>query len=216
MNGNRMDNAIWTGIPTKPLLEQANPQADFVMAHAVDGYSVGFPLMELEESFLAYGMNGERLPRKHGYPVRLLVPGNWGEVNVKWIDELEIQEEEEDGYWETKGWEGTGEVKTVAKIKAVNETGDRIQVGGHAYAGTRGIRAVEVSIDGGDSWEEATLSEPLAGQDVWRQWKYEYDDPGDHEVVARAIEEDGTVQPEERTGSFPSGPSGWVRRTIED
>ncbi len=214
LNGDRMDNAIWTGVPIKPLLKQATPQADFVMAHAVDGYSVGFPLAELDGAFLAYGMNGERLPRKHGYPVRLLVPGNWGEVNVKWIDELEIQDEEEDGYWETKGWEGTGEVKTVAKIKAVNEIGDQIQVGGHAYAGTRGVRAVEVSIDGGDSWREATLSEPLAGQDVWRQWKYEYDDPGDHEVIARAIEADGTVQPKEETGSFPSGPSGWVSKTV--
>jgi hypothetical protein len=92
---------------------------------------------------------------------------------------------------------------------------DRIQVGGHAYAGTRGITAVEVSIDGGDSWREATLSEPLGGQDVWRQWKLEYDPPGStHEVVARAVEADGTVQTSEETDSSPDGPSGWVSRTV--
>jgi DMSO/TMAO reductase YedYZ molybdopterin-dependent catalytic subunit len=214
VNGRRMDNAIWTGVPIGTLLNKANPRGDFVMAHAVDGYSVGFPLDELEEGFLAFGMNGERLPRKHGYPVRLLVPGNWGEVNVKWIEELEIQNEEEDGYWEKKGWEGTGEVKTVAKIKTVNRVDGRVQVGGQAYAGTRGVSAVEVSVGGGE-WQEATLSDPLPGQDVWRQWTYEFDDDGGSpEVVARAIEEDGTVQPEEQTGPFPSGPSGWVSRTV--
>jgi DMSO/TMAO reductase YedYZ molybdopterin-dependent catalytic subunit len=214
LNGNRMDNAIWTGVPIEPLLDRANPRGDFVMGHAVDGYSVGFPREELEGAFLAYGMNGERLPRKHGYPVRLLVPGNWGEVNVKWIDELEIQNEEEDGYWEKKGWEGTGEVKTVAKIKTVNRVDGRVQVGGHAYAGTRGVRAVEVSVGGGE-WQEATLSDPLPGQDVWRQWKYEFDDDGGNpEVVARAIEEDGTIQPDDETGPFPTGPSGWVSRTV--
>jgi DMSO/TMAO reductase YedYZ molybdopterin-dependent catalytic subunit len=216
LNGNRMDNAIWTGTPIKPLLEETNPQGNFVMARAVDGYFVGFPLEALERGFLAYGMNGERLPRRHGYPVRLLVPGNWGEVNVKWIDEIEILREEREGYWEQKGWEGTGPVKTVAKIKAVNRVNDRIQVGGHAYAGTRGVSGVEVSTDGGDSWQAATLSEPLAGQDVWRQWMFEYDPPGStHEVIARAIEDDGTVQTSEETGSAPSGPSGWVSRTID-
>jgi DMSO/TMAO reductase YedYZ molybdopterin-dependent catalytic subunit len=215
LNGRRMDNAIWTGVPIKPLIDEANPQGEYVMARAVDDYFVGFPLDALEEGFLAYGMNGEHLPREHGYPVRLLVPGRWGEVNVKWISEIEVTRELQEGYWEQKGWEGTGPVKTVAKIKAVNRMDDRIQVGGHAYAGTRGITAVEVSIDGGDSWREATLSEPLAGQDVWRQWKLEYDPPGStHEVVARAVEADGTVQTSEETDSSPDGPSGWVSRTV--
>jgi len=214
VNGNRMDNGLWTGVPIGALLNEANPRGDFVMAHAVDGYSVGFPLDELEGAFLAFGMNGERLPRKHGYPVRLLVPGNWGEVNVKWITELEIQDEEEDGYWEKKGWEGTGEVKTVAKIKTVHRVDGQVRVGGHAYAGTRGVSAVEVSVGGGE-WQEATLSDPLPGQDVWRQWKHEFDDEeGSQEVVARVIEDDGTVQPEEATGPFPTGPSGWVSRTV--
>ena len=213
-NGDKMDNAIWTGVPIGPLLNEANPRGDFVMVHAVDGYSVGFPLEALEGSFLAYGMNGERLPRKHGYPVRLLVPGHWGEVNAKWIEEIEIQNEEEKGYWEKKGWQGTGPVNTVAKIKAENRVDGRIQVGGQAYAGTRGVSEVQVSIDGGE-WQDATLSDPLPGQDVWRQWKYEFDDDGaDHEVVARAIENDGDVQPDEETGSFPSGASGWVSRTV--
>ena len=216
LNGNKMDNALWTGVPVGPLIERANPRGDYVMARAVDDYFEEFPLEALRGSFLAYGMNGERLPRRHGYPVRLLVPGHWGEINVKWIDEIEVLTNPDKGYWEEKGWHGTGPVKTVAKIKAINRMGDRIQVGGHAYAGTRGVSAVEVSIDGGDTWQEATVSDRLPGQDVWRQWSHEYDSPGSrHEVVARAIEDDGTVQPEEETGSFPSGPSGWVTRTVQ-
>ena len=72
-----------------------------------------------------------------------------------------------------------------------------------------------MSTDGGDTWAEATLSEVLPGEDVWRQWVYEYERPGrEHEVVVRAVEVDGTVQPEAASNAFPSGPSGWVSRTI--
>jgi len=232
LNGKKMDNALWTGVDVMDIVERANPQSDCecVMLRAADDYYEEFPIAALNGGMLAYQMNGRPLPRSHGYPLRALVPGHWGEINVKWLTEIEVLEREADGYWEERGWHGTGPVETVAKIHAVNTLPEgRKQVGGHAYAGTRGVSAVEVSTDGGDTWNEATLSEPLMesvdwegdpGQtphapDVWRQWAYEYDDPGRrHEVVARAIEADGTVQPEERRESFPNGPSGWVSRTV--
>ena len=186
------------------------------MLRAADGFYEEFPLSALEDGFLAFGMNGETLPRSHGYPARALIPGHWGEINVKWLTEIEVLTREVDGYWEERGWQGTGPVNTVAKLHHQTRLpGGRIQVGGHAYAGTRGIRAVEVSTDGGDTWVEATLAEALPGEDVWRQWVYEYDRPGrEHEVVVRAVEADGTVQPETASNAFPSGPSGWVSRTI--
>lgn len=88
-------------------------------------------------------------------------------------------------------------------------------VGGHAYAGTRGIDRVEVSVDGGDTWSDADLSESLPGDDVWRQWVRRYDPPeGEHEVVVRAVDGTGTLQPAEEPDAFPSGPSGWVKRTV--
>ena len=227
LNGEKMDTALWTGVPVSVLLDRAGvtagPEGETasetccVMVRAVDGYYQEFPLGALEDAFLAFGMNGRRLPRGHGYPVRLLVPGHWGEINVKWVTEIEVLTEERTGYWEKRGWHGTGPVNTVAKLHAVERhEGDVVEVGGHAYAGTRGIRRVEVSTDGGETWDDATLSEPLPGSDVWRQWRYEWDaDPGEHEVVVRAIDGEGDVQPREFSQPFPSGATGWVSRTVE-
>jgi DMSO/TMAO reductase YedYZ molybdopterin-dependent catalytic subunit len=217
LNGKKLDNALWTGVPIMDLVDPAGPAEECcVMLRAADGFFEEFPLSALSDGFLAYGMNGSALPRGHGYPVRALIPGHWGEINVKWITEIEILEEEQDGYWEKRGWHGTGPVNTVAKLYVVNTDGDGIEVAGHAYAGTRGIDGVEVSTDGGNSWTEATLSEPLPGEDVWRQWTYSYDPPsGEHEVVVRATDGEGTLQPKEESSPFPSGPAGWVSRTVQ-
>jgi hypothetical protein len=197
-------------------MEGTDPQGEYVLLHGKDGYSVGFPLAAFQDGLLAYGMNGKVLPRAHGFPVRMLVPGHWGETNMKWITEIEVTDELQDGYWEKKGWEGTGPVHTVAKVHAVNRLGDgRIEVGGHAYAGTRGVSAVEVSIDGGESWQEAQVSEDLSSEDVWRQYRFEYDAPGEkHEVLARAIEDDGTIQTEETQDDFPGGATGYASKTV--
>jgi DMSO/TMAO reductase YedYZ molybdopterin-dependent catalytic subunit len=186
------------------------------MLRAEDGYYEEFPLAALEPGLLAFGMNGRTLPSEHGAPVRALVPGHWGEVNVKWLTEIDVLEEEATGYWEKRGWHGTGPVNTVAKLstKGVRQD-DTAYVAGHAYAGTRGIDRVEVSIDGGSTWQAATLSEPLPGDDVWRQWRYGFQPEGSHEVVVRAIDGTGTLQPRERSDAFPSGATGWVRTTFE-
>ncbi|MFB6095444.1 MAG: molybdopterin-dependent oxidoreductase, partial [Halodesulfurarchaeum sp.] len=217
LNGPKMDNALWTGIPVNTLLDRARPIGEYVMLRAVDGYFEEFPLAALRGGFLAYGMNGDLLPHGHGYPVRALVPGHWGEVNVKWIDEIEVLSEPAKGFWEQRGWHGTGPVNTIAKLWAVNRLDDgRVQVGGHAYAGTRGISAVEVSTDGGASWSKATLSPPLEGDDVWRQWSYEWD-PSQQTptLVVRAIDGTGTIQPRAEAQPFPSGATGWVRQSID-
>jgi len=225
LNGEKMDTALWTGVPVSELLDRAGTDASencCVLVRAVDGYYQEFPLSALEDSLLAFGMNGRRVPRGHGYPVRLLVPGHWGEINVKWVTEIEVLNEEQEGYWEKRGWHGTGPVNTVAKLHAVNRLGDgdsggaRVEVAGHAYAGTRGIQTVEVSTDGGETWNEAALSDPLPGEDVWRQWRYEWAaDPGEHDVVVRATDGEGDLQPREFSQPYPSGATGWVSRTVE-
>lgn len=218
LNGTQMDTALWTGIPVDALLDRATPDSacDCVMLRAADDYYEEFPLDALRGGLLAYRMNGAVLPRKHGFPLRALVPGHWGEVNVKWLTDIELLEREQDGYWEQQGWHGTGPVETVAKLHAVNRLDDgHVEVGGHAYAGTRGIRTVRVSTDGGDTWAEATLSESLPGDDAWRQWRYEYEPPpGDHEVVVYAIDGTGDRQPREQSDAFPDGPTGWVSRSV--
>jgi DMSO/TMAO reductase YedYZ molybdopterin-dependent catalytic subunit len=215
LNGKKMDTAVWTASPIEPILEMADVDSGCgcVMLRSTDGFYEEFPLEALRDGLLAYGMNGEELPPAHGYPVRALVPGHWGEVNVKWLDEIEILNEEAKGYWEKRGWQGTGPVNTVAKLHHTPD-GDGY-VGGHAYAGTRGISGVEVSIDGGDTWNEAELTDPLPGDDVWRQWRYELPGSGTYEVVVRAIDDNGDVQTQEQSSPAPSGATGWVSQTVE-
>jgi DMSO/TMAO reductase YedYZ molybdopterin-dependent catalytic subunit len=217
LNGKKMDTAVWTGTPIKPLLEEVDPEGECgcAMLRAEDDYFVQFPIEALEDGFLAWEMNGQPLPTSHGQPVRILIPGHWGETNVKWLEEIELLEEEMDGYWEQRGWHGTGPVNTVAKLWSTTELDSgRMELAGHAYAGTRGIERVEVSTDGGESWTDADLSEPLPGDDVWRQWRYEFQPSGSHDVVVRAVDGEGTLQPEDRSESFPSGATGWVRQTV--
>lgn len=218
LNGKKMDTALWTTTPISELLYQVKPTSDCscVVLRAVDGYYEEFPISALRNGALAYRMNGGPLPPKHGYPVRALIPGHWGEISVKWLTEIEFLRREITGYWEKRGWHGTGPVTTVAKLHVVNHLeGNRVQIGGHAYAGTRGIMRVEVSIDGGKSWTDAQLNEPLPGIDVWRQWSYTFQPRREkHRVVVRAVDGDGTLQPKEPSSAIPDGASGWVNRMI--
>jgi DMSO/TMAO reductase YedYZ molybdopterin-dependent catalytic subunit len=228
LNGKKIDTALWTGVPIEELLPDL-PDECCVMLRAADDYYEEFPMAALRDGFLAYRMNGRSLPRGHGHPVRALIPGHWGEINVKWLTEIEVLEEEADGYWEERGWHGTGPVNTVAKLHSVSATDTGVRVGGHAYAGTRGIDRVEVSTDGGDSWAEATLSDPLPGAvdaatgdslrdeaaDAWRMWAHEYDATEPHEVVVRAIDGTGTVQTETEQRAFPRGATGWVSQQVD-
>jgi len=215
LNGLQMDNALWSGVPVAELLDEAGTRGSFVMLRAWDSYYNELPLEALQPGLLADRMNGRPLPRGHGAPIRALVPGHWGEVNVKWLTEIEVLDRPAEGYWEKRGWEGTGPVKTVAKLRRTNDTGrGRVELAGHAYAGTRGIRAVEVSRDGGETWTEAELSEPLPGEDVWRQWRHAYTATESHEVVVRAIDDTGAVQIPEASGPRPDGATGWVSQEV--
>lgn len=243
LNGYKIDTALWTGTPLAPILEEAGAGEECcVRLEAADGYYHAFPREALERGFLAWGMNGKPLPRAHGAPVRVLIPGHWGEINVKWVTDIEVREEPATGFWEERGWHGSGPVETVAKIHTVTrrtggdggdgdddaEEGDaRVLVGGHTYAGTRGVDRVEVSTDGGETWTEAELSEPLPGAtpvgatpssepaaDAWRMWRHEYVDPSGHEVIARVVERDGTVQSADESDAFPRGATGWVSREV--
>lgn len=218
LDDEKMDTALWTVVPVSEILDRAGvtDAASHVMLRAADDYYQEFPVEVLESAVLAYRMNGRPLPRGHGFPVRALVPGHWGEINVKWLEEIEILDREAEGYWEKRGWHGTGPVHTVAKIETTSRESGTRTVAGHAYAGTRGVSAVEVSVDGGETWNEATLSEPLPGEDVWRQWAFEYEPSGSHEVVARAREADGTLQPQKRTEPYPSGATGWDSEIISN
>lgn len=214
MNAIRIGTAVWTGLPVAALLDRAGPNGEYVKLVAADRYSEVVPIEMLDDALLVYAMNGRALPREHGFPARIIVPGTWGKVNVKWVSGIEVLTEEEEGFWSE--WAGTSSVNTVAKLWQANPTEDGMELAGHAYAGPRGISAVEVSTDGGDSWNEATLSEPLPHAATWRQWRYEWTPERDSvEVVVRAIDGEGQLQPEEYSKPKPDGATGWVSRRVE-
>ena len=215
LNGEKMDNAVWTGVPATEIIGQAGADSEFVVMHADDGFHNTIPMDVFEQSYLVYGMNGLELPRDHGHPVRVIVPGHWGEVNVKWLTRIEFTDEDVDGYWEERGWEGTGEVSAVAKLWTAEQREGGLLLGGQAYDGHDGVSAVKVSLDGGETWEEAELSERLSVGDGWRQWRHEAAlDPGEYEVMVHAIDDEGEVQQREPSDAFPDGATGWVSDTV--
>lgn len=219
IDGEKLDTAVWTGVRIGDILEDVGINGSHVMLYGADDYYYSMSIESFEECLLAYGMNGFELPQQHGYPVRLLVPNRWGKLHVKWLTDVEVISSRQGGFWEAQGWHGMGPVNAVTKIDRISRPGDRIQLVGHAYAGARGVEAVEVTLDGGDSWEEARLSEPLPNSDTLRQWVYEIDADTEPEgdafdLYARTVDGEGAVQPRERSDPFPDGATGWVQRSL--
>src|SRR6185503_1730228 len=118
---------------------------------SIDEFSAGLPptVADDPETLIVYEMNGEPLPREHGYPARLLVPGRYGMLNPKWLTAIRALREDYLGWYEQRNWNRDGIVKTMARIDipvdgALLRPGAQ-RVAGIAYAGDRGIQMVEVS-----------------------------------------------------------------------
>jgi RNA polymerase sigma-70 factor (ECF subfamily) len=147
-----------------------------VVFHAVGGYSDSLPVAKALDpaTVVAYGMNGRSLPRAHGFPARIIAPGIYGMKNVKWLERIEVVDYDYEGYWQrSDGWDNIAEIKTASRIDVPAELtslGPGGVVAGLAWAGDRGIRRVEVSLDGGATWVPATLRRELA-RAAWRQWR---------------------------------------------
>ena len=225
-----ISTAIWNGIRLKDLLEksQVKPDAKYIVFRCADGYDVGIPLERglQEGSILAYGMNGEALTTKHGYPVRAIIPGLYGMMNPKWITEIELVGEIYEGYWQKKGWANNAQYNThsfivipgsdpVRKVfrslGALNiVVGEEIPIAGVAFAGDRGILKVEVSSDGGATWKEARIKDPLSPY-TWVLWATELNVTmkGNYKIIVRATDKTGKIQTAEVRDPFPNGAMGY-------
>jgi DMSO/TMAO reductase YedYZ molybdopterin-dependent catalytic subunit len=224
VGGPYIGTARWLGVPLAPLLREVGvrPGADQVLARSVDGMTIGTPtaaLLDGREPLLCVGMNGEPLPVEHGFPVRMLTPGLYGYVGAcKWLRDLEATTfADVDAYWVERGWVPQGTVKTASRIDRpapfTRLEAVTVPVAGVAWAQGRGIRAVEVQVDGGP-WEPATLL-PVPSVDTWVQWRYDWAaTPGSHTLVVRATDGTGAVQPEARATPFPDGATGWHTITV--
>jgi len=157
-------------------------------------------------------MNGQPLPDRHGYPLRLLVPSAYGEVSVKWLTQIEIVDEAESGYYETQGWQPRF-VQTMSRIDSPKKgqlvkAGSTVRMQGIAYAADRGISQVEVSADGGSTWTPAqiTYGKPM----TWSVWQAEWapSELGPAVLKVRARDGKGDPQVETSRGFAPAGSTG--------
>jgi DMSO/TMAO reductase YedYZ molybdopterin-dependent catalytic subunit len=222
-----ISNAVWKGLPLRDLLDQAGvlSGAARVRLQGVDNYTDTIPLEKAMEptTLLAYEMNGAPLPDRHGYPLRVIVPGYFGEKNVKWVTRVEVTDANTKGFYEAQGWGPDFIVPTRSRIDvpddwafvSLGKLTAPIQVKGIAFGGDRGISRVEVSFDDGQTWIEAEIYYS-GGNLAWSLWKAQWTPSaaGDYPLLVRATDGEGDVQEwEEDRGPF-SGTSGLHRINV--
>ncbi len=222
-----ISNAVWKGLPLRDLLDQAGvlSGAARVRLHGVDNYTDTIPLEKAMEpsTLLAYEMNDAPLPDRHGYPLRVIVPGYFGEKNVKWLTRVEVSDGNSKGFYEAQGWGPDFIVPTRSRIDvpddwafvSLGKLTAPIEVKGIAYGGARGISRVEFSYDDGKTWSDTEIYYS-GGNLAWSLWKTQWTPvaTGDYALVVRATDGEGDVQEwEEDRGPF-SGVSGLHRVNV--
>ncbi len=186
------------------------------------------------EVMLAYGMNGQDLPFLNGYPLRLVVPGYYGTYWVKHLNEITVIDQVYDGFWMKTAYRipdndcncvtpGTAPAATIPinrlKVRSfITNLADgatvksgTVRIKGIAFDGGTGIRGVEISADGGQTWRPATLGKDL-GAYSFRVWDIAVAlAAGPHALKARATSNAGETQPLEPLWN----PAGYLRNVVE-
>lgn len=232
-----ISNARWGGVRLRDVLMQAGYKPgdeghvsfeglDKDQSGTVYGASIPFKKAMSPEGdvLLAYEMNGEELPRDHGFPLRVVVPGVVGARNVKWLARITVGPEESQSHWQQKDYKGfspsvTWDTVDFSKAPAIQEMsvqsaitepspGTRVSPGvltvkGYAWSGGgQSVIRVDVSLDGGKSWHEAKLTgeEQLPGQAwAWKLWQLETSVPTGTEelnIVCKVVDINYNEQPD--------------------
>jgi sulfite oxidase len=224
-------NGRWRGVRLADVLQRAGMKAGAVEI-LLDGADVPLGTMaDFQRSIpvkkalhpntlLAYSMNGETLPVKHGFPLRAVVPGWAGDSWIKWITSVRVLNEEFSGFWMKNAYvyprkttppgtvvapEAMAPVTSLRVKSAIAfpengarvESGKRIVIRGAAWSGDSGpVNAVDVSLDRGRTWKAARLTGEMT-RFGWRLWEYPWTplDDGYHVVLSRARDAGGDVQP---------------------
>ncbi len=176
------------------------------------------PAAAMQDALLAWEMNGEPIPLAHGGPLRLIVPGFTGVNNIKYIKQLAFTAQESDAKIMSHGYRITPpggksdpsqpSVQEMSVKSWINaplpedgtlKAGSMAQIQGVAFGGMHAVKGVEVSTDGGKTWNAARLVGPDLGKYAWRQFVLQAKlAPGSHMLASRATDEAGNVQPETR------------------
>ncbi len=221
--GPAMGNAVWTATALAPMLEKAlgtmSRENLRVVFHAADGFysSVPLELAMNSLSWIAYKMNGEALPLKHGFPARVLLPGIYGMKQPRWLSKIEIVKSPWfKGHWETRGYCDECKIKMTARIDSARPQKDGSWiVTGIALCGAETVGNVEVSFDDGTTWQTATItSEQLP--DAWVTWQITWKpaNKGEYVLATRVTDAKGNRQIERNSTSFPSGSTGLHRAIV--
>ena len=243
-----MGNARWRGARLRDVLESAGiaPGALEVVADAADSptltgpdFMKSLPMWKAldDDTLVAYEMNGEPLPRWHGFPARLVVPGWTATYWVKCLTTLNLVEKPFEGFWMNtayrvpKGLFGPSRFESqdnekTAPITAIRvnslivdpepgaalPAGKSVVIRGIAWDGGSGIRRVGVSADGGATWRDAGLGRDL-GRYAWRPWHFVASLTAGHtlRLAVRAEANDGSVQPE----ALVPNPAGYHHNVIQ-
>ncbi|HVA36969.1 MAG TPA: molybdopterin-dependent oxidoreductase [Candidatus Dormibacteraeota bacterium] len=222
IGGRLMSTARWTGVPLRDLLKRAGLRdaARAVAFTCADGYVESLPIEHAMDptTLVVFLMNGEPLPDKHGFPARIVTTGLYGMKNPKWLTSIEPVVQAPAGFWERQGWSTTAVVKTMSRIdvpKAGATVTSPLTFGGVAFAGRRGIKRVEVSVDGGKTWLPAELERPLSPY-AWTLWYRTWDGGprGRATALVRATDSSGAVQTMAAAPSFPAGATGYDSLTF--
>ncbi len=207
-----MGHGLWRGVPFNRLLDKVGLQAEaqYAQFRSANGYVTYLPINMLDKAVLAYSMNGETLPVEQGYPVRLIVPGVYDYKMPKWVQSIELVAAPSSGHYESQGWSAEGLVQTTSAIftPRLRETvSGKVSLSGMAFAGTRTISQIEVSIDDGD-WMSVPFVPAESGS--WTRWQIDWlpPAPGDYLVKVRATDSGGFRQSDaSNVPVFPNGSS---------
>jgi DMSO/TMAO reductase YedYZ molybdopterin-dependent catalytic subunit len=224
VGGPLISNGRWGGVRIADVLKRAGVRAgaDAVKSTSDDGWTAGTPLSALTDgrnALLAMTLDGAPLPTEHGFPVRMVVPGLYGYVSgTKWVTRMEVTRFADfQSFWTQRGWSPQGPIKTESRIDVPHDGDSRpagtVPVGGIAWAQHRGVRQVEVRVDGG-SWQPATLAaDPSI--DSWVQWRYAWRAiAGTHTIAVRATDATGVPQTGVPADPVPNGASGYHTITV--
>lgn len=232
--------ALWTGVPLRTVVEAlggATSGMKYItstggesLPEGVDPKSIvverSVPMAALESALLAWELNDEPIPVAHGGPLRMVVPGYFGVNNVKYVKNVALTRGQTDAKIQASGyrvrdvgvkgapdqpsmWEMSVKSWVTAPLESTPK--GRTMIHGVAFGGARSVDKVEVSINGGKSWQQARFLGPDLGPYAWRPFVMATDlEPGEYRIVSRATDADGNTQPESRMDNERGyGHNGW-------
>jgi sulfite oxidase len=215
-----ISTAKWTGVLLSDIIKEYDKDIKHVQFESVDTLKASVPIEKLKknEILIAYKMNGEELPKDHGYPLRAIVPGFVGVRNVKWLNKIILSDQEADGPWqksisykvlppdikEANKINNTNiptmqEMPLQSAITNIKKEGDKYIVEGYAWSGSGNeISNVEISNDDGITWDNTELNKELNKNQkhwAWTIWKKKYNISDNPCFICRAFDINNKSQP---------------------